>query len=97
MKFEYEPDEEISTALEVLAKVLEHLDIQDASVYSYTTALINMKTEKLSLERSLLRIKQVEERLKDYLASLEHESRLMTQSVVFVHLYNSVLNSRKLE
>jgi hypothetical protein len=87
MKSDCEPDEEIATALDMLVQVLEHLDIEDASVYNYSTALINMKTEKLSLERSLLRLKQVEEQLRDYLASLEHESRLMAQSVVFVHLY----------
>lgn len=68
---------EILESLDALAQVLRILDIPDASFTSYSTAITNLTTEKFALSRSLSRLRQVEEELKNHLASLKHEYEMM--------------------
>ena len=48
---------------------------------SYSTAITNLTSERFALSRSLSRLKQVEEELKNHLASLQHEHERMKQYV----------------
>jgi len=48
---------------------------------SYSTAITNLTSEKFALSRSLSRLNQVEEELKNHLASLKHEHEMMNRYV----------------
>ena len=48
---------------------------------SYSTAITNLTSERFALSRSLSRLEQVEEELKNHLASLQHEHEMMKQYV----------------
>ncbi|CAA7266389.1 unnamed protein product [Cyclocybe aegerita] len=69
--------EEIEGALTTLAKIVQVLDIPDASFMSYSTAIENLSTQHCALNRSLNRFKNIAEELKDYLETLRHEHDLL--------------------
>lgn len=48
-------------------------------IHSYSTAITNMVTRDMALSRSLDRLAALEDELKTYMASLEHESQLIAQ------------------
>ncbi|KDR68792.1 hypothetical protein GALMADRAFT_256644 [Galerina marginata CBS 339.88] len=70
-------EEELVRCIDILARVVEVLDIPDASFASYSTAIDKLTVEKLTLSRSLNRLKQVEDELNHHLASLKHERDLL--------------------
>ncbi|KAJ3517836.1 hypothetical protein NLJ89_g261 [Agrocybe chaxingu] len=72
-----EVDEEIEEALTTLAKIVQVLDVPDASFMSYSTAIENLSTQHFALGRSLNRLNNMAEELKDYLESLKHERDLL--------------------
>ena len=46
---------------------------------SYSTAITHLNMESFSLDRSLNRLKQVEDKLENHLASINHEYHLIKQ------------------
>ncbi|KAF8907708.1 hypothetical protein CPB84DRAFT_1768605 [Gymnopilus junonius] len=72
-------DDELLRCMDTLARVVEVLDIPDASYSSYSTAIDQLFEEKFALSRSLNRLRQIEDEMKDHLASLRHEYHLIRQ------------------
>ncbi|KAF8179130.1 hypothetical protein BJ912DRAFT_983094 [Pholiota molesta] len=58
---EYDNKDQLASSLDVLAQVVNILEIPDASFFNYSQAITKMSSESMALSRSLDRLKAVEE------------------------------------
>ncbi|KAF9527125.1 hypothetical protein CPB83DRAFT_907928 [Crepidotus variabilis] len=75
--FDAEEAQEIQGALETLTRVIHVLNIPDAKFTSYATAINALSEQHLALSRSLVRLRTVENDLKEHLFILQAELRLI--------------------